>query len=172
MSWIPNIPVPGVDSASNVYFSDVVGNKSDDENGTSLYSRGFKTDTHVHSAAKVYPSMTTGATVTKSATAWTLGALSVVIPSNAIADQFDIHGINYDSVPDNGVYEIVLYAGPSGSQVEIGRTRFARTEAADIELESPFMTQIQAANTEIWAALAGSNTSATAAVISLRYHTY
>jgi hypothetical protein len=172
MSWIPNIPVPSVNSADNVYFSDVVGNKDDDENGTSISSHVFKTDTHDHAASKVYPTMAVGATVTKSVLAWTLGALSVVVPAGTIPDNFDIHGINFDSVPDNGVYEIVLYAGPSGSQVEIGRTRFTRTAATDIELESPFMCQIQALHTEIWAALAGSNTSATAIVISLRYHMY
>jgi len=172
MSYVPNVPVPAQNSAANAFQSEVVGNKTDDENGNSAYSRGFKTDTHAHSAAKVYPTLAAGANVTKSATPWTLGAFAVIVPTNTIADPFDIHGLNFDSVPDNGTYEIVLYAGPDASEVEIGRVRFTRTAATDIELESPFMSPINAANAQIKAKLAGSNASATVVAISLRYHIY
>jgi len=169
---INQIPVPAPNSSANDWESDVVGNKLDDEQGSSLYSRGFKTDTHDHSVARVYPTMTAGATVTKSATPWTLGAFAVIVPAGTITGEFDVHGLNFDSVGDNGVYEIVLYAGPNGSEQEIGRTRFTRTAASDVELEVPFQTVINPAGSQIKAKLAGSNSSATAIPFSIRYHVY
>lgn len=172
MSWIPNITVPAPNSPANTFQSDVVGNKSDDENGTSLASKTFRTDHHAHSPARVYPTLAAGSPVTKSAVAWTLGAFAVIVPAGTINGEFDIHGLNFDGVPDNGVYEIVLYSGPDGSEVEIGRTRFTRTGAGDIELEVPFMTPINAANSQIKAKLAGSNASATTVPFSIRYHIY
>jgi hypothetical protein len=164
--------VPTVDSAANSTEADVVGNKNDDENGSSLASKTFRSDKHQHSAAKVYPTLAAGATVTKSATPWTLGAFAVVVPTNTIAEEFDIHGINFDSVPDNGTFELVLYAGPNGSEVEIGRVSFTRVSASSTEFEVPFMCPLNSPNAQIKAKLAGSNSQATAAVLSIRYHVY
>ena len=174
-SYIPQVPVPDVNSTANAFESDVVGNKDDDEDGNSSYARVFKTDTHVHAASNVYPTLATGVTVTKAAASWGLasvGAFVVVVPTNTITDPFDIHGLNFENVPDNGTYEIILYAGPNGSEQEIGRARFTRTAASDIELEAPFQTVINAANTQIKAKMGGSNASASSATFSIRYHVY
>ena len=171
-SYIPQVPVPPTNSPSNVFEADVVGNKTDDEQGSSAYSKVFRTDRHDHSAAMVYPSMTGGVAVTKDATPWTLGAFAVVIPAATIADAFDIHGINFDAFPTAGVYEIVLYSGPDGGEVEIGRARFTRLGTTEVAFESPFMCPIQSAGSQIKAKLAGSNASASVVTISLRMHTY
>ena len=171
MSYFPNVPVPAPNSANNVYQSDVVGNKTDDENGTSIASRVYKTDHHDHSAAMVYPTMTVGVDVTKDVAPWTLGAFAVIAPAGAIGAEFDIHGLNFDSVPNAGTYEIVLYAGPDGGEVEIGRTRFTR-QASDVSTEVPFQTPITAAGSQIKAKLAGSNGNATTVPTSIRYHLY
>lgn len=172
MSYFPNVPVPPVNSATDDFQSEVVGNKSDDEAGSSIYSRCYKTDTHDHSVCMVYPTMAAGAGVTKSGTPWTLGAFAVVIPAGVITDDFDVHGVNYDDIPTAGVYELVLYAGPNGGEVEVGRIRFTRTGTSAVETESPIQTPIIAANSQIKAKLAGSNGSTTTVVISLRYHVY
>ena len=172
MSYFPNVPVPSSDSAGNVFASDVIGSKLDDEHGSSSFSKVFRTDAHAHSACMVYPSMSAGVNVTKNAAAWTLGAFAVIIPSNTISDSFDIHGINFDSVATNGIYEVVLYSGPDGSEVEICRTRITRTASSDIELEAAVQTPINAANSQIKAKLAGSNTSAAIVVMTVRYHLY
>jgi hypothetical protein len=164
--------VPSVNSANNTLSSEVVGNKQDDGTGTSLFSQGYKADKHSHSPAKVYPTLAAGNTVTKSATPWTLGVFAVIVPANTITLAFDIHGINYDNIADNGIYEIVLYSGADGAEVEIGRTRFTRTSAGNRDSESLFHSNIVAANSQIKAKLAGSNAIATAIPLSVRYHTY
>ena len=172
MSYFPNIPVPPANSAANVYQSDVVGNKSDDENGTSITSHVYKTDHHDHSVAMVYPSMAAGVNLTKDATPWTLGAFAVIVPAGAITGEFDIHGLNFDDVPNAGTYEIVLYAGPDGGEVEVGRTRFTRQGSNTTTLEVPFQTVINAAGTQIKAKLAGGNSNASNCPVSIRYHLY
>lgn len=172
MSYFPNVPVPPVNSVDNTYQSDAIGNKSDDEDGSSLYARAYKTDRHDHSIARVYPSMAAGIDVTKAAALWTLGAFAVMIPAGTITAPFDIHGVGFDAIPANGVYELVIYAGPDGGESEVARIRFARTAAGSVELESPCQTPIIAANSQIKAKLAGSNGAATVVPISLRYHTY
>ena len=172
MSYFPNVKVPIKNSANNAYQSDVVGNKTDDGGGDSLVSRSFINDKHEHSPAKVYPSQAVGIDVTKSDNPWELGDFAVVVPANTITDYFDIHSINFDNVPTNGVYEIVLYAGADSAEVEIGRTRFTRQLASSVEFESMFMSPICPPNTQIKAKLCGSNGAATTVVISIRYHTY
>jgi hypothetical protein len=172
MSYFPNVPVPAVNSADNVYQSDVVGNKGDDEDGSSLYAQNYKANRHVHSIARVYPTLAASIDVTKDVAPWTLGAFAVLVPAGTITSPFDIHGLNFGEVPNAGEYEIVIYAGADGAEVEVGRTRFARQGGNTVQLESPFQTPIIAANTQIKAKLAGSNGSATAVPTSIRYHTY
>ena len=174
MSYVPSgqVPVPSQDSASNVNSSDVVGNKTDDEFGTSIAGRSNGLFEHAHMPAKVYPTMAAGVTVTKGVGSWVLGSFVVVVPANTITSPFDIHGINYDDVTAAGVYEIVLYSGADGSEVEIGRIRCTRTGTTAIATESPFMTVIVAANSQIKAKCAASQAGAGTVVVSLRYHTY
>ena len=195
MSYVPSalVPVPAQNSATNVNVSDVMGNKTDTSAGTSVVALEKKTDAdvvtatgtvntintttarddkHFHSAAQVYPTLAAGVTVTKNNTAWVLGNYAVVVPANTIASTFDIHGINFDDITVAAVYELVLYSGADGAEVEIGRTRCTRTGTTAIATESPFMSAIVAANSQIKAKVAASNTGAGSVIISIRYHSY
>ena len=117
--------VASTDDAGNTSLLQVVGSKADDEVGTSLYAKAYRLDRHDHSPAKCYPTLAPGVSVVKSATPYILGAFAVLVPANTIPDYFDIHGINFDDLPTAGVYELVLYAGPNGGEVEIGRTLYS-----------------------------------------------
>lgn len=163
--------VPTTNGTGNTYMSEVVGNKND-TTGNSIYGMLYRANKHFHSASIVRPSMAAGVTVTKSATPWTLGAFATIVPTNSITAPFDIHSINFDSISANGVFEIVFYGGADGAEVEIGRTRFTRTTAADIANDSLFTTPVQAANTQIKAKLAGSSSGADTVVVSIRAHAY
>ena len=166
------VPVQSVNSTSNTNISDVIGNKSDDEFGTSIAGKVNGLFEHSHMASKCYPTMASGVTVTKGVGSWVLGAFAVVVPANTITSPFDIHGINFDDITAAGVYELVLYAGPDGSEVEIGRTRCTRTGTTAIATESPFMTVVNLANVQIKAKCAASQAGAGTVVISIRYHHY
>jgi hypothetical protein len=177
MSWQPNVPVPAIDSAANVYTTDVIGQKGDDENqaaaaaALSLGSRTFRTDMHHHSACKIYPSLTAGVTVSTAAGAWAFGALTVVIPINTVVDSFDIHGVNFDDILNADVYELALFSGAAGA-TEVGRIRFTRTGTTAVAVEAPIQTPILSANSGVWAKLASAGGATHGAVISLRYHLY
>ena len=80
---------------------------------------------HVHSAQMVYPSLAGGTTVTSSAVAWTLGGFQEIIPVNTITDFYDIHWITVEGISADAIFEIVLYKGLGGAEIEIGRGRFA-----------------------------------------------
>lgn len=172
MSYFPNTPVPPPNSAANTYSSDVVGNKADNESGSSLYSRGYKTDRHDHSVSRLYPDLADGMNVTSGVGVWVLGNFAVIVPAGAITSPFDIHGINFDAVPSNGRYQIRLYSGPDGSEVEIGNAAFVRTAAGSIEFESQFQTPINLANSQIKAKLASSNAGGITVPVRVRYHLY
>lgn len=168
----PADAIPSQNSTANAYPADVIGNKTDNALGNSLYSLAYKIHKHLHTASVVRPTMAAGVTVTKDAAAWTLGSFATIIPTGSVTAPFDIHSINFDSISANGTFEIVLYAGADGAEAEICRTRFTRTTAADIANDSPVMTAVQPANTQIKAKLAGSSSGADNVVISLRLHSY
>lgn len=164
--------VPTKNSVLNVSTRDVIGNKTDDDAGNSIYSKVYLIEKHQHSVAKVYPMMTNGVTVAKDNTAWTYGAYAVVVPTNVITNPFDIHSINFDSISANGTFSLSLYGKSGGVYQELGRTRFTRTSVQDIANDSTFMTPIIDANSTIDARLAGSATGTDNVVITIRYHEY
>lgn len=59
--------VPSVNSADNVKSSDVIGNKSDGHDGSSIYSKLEILEDHVHAPSKVYPTLAGGVTLTAGA---------------------------------------------------------------------------------------------------------
>jgi hypothetical protein len=127
---------------------------------------------HAHSAQKVYPTLVNGTTITGGAGAWALGSFVQVVPVNTVTLPFDIHFVNVGDVSATDTYELVLYSGLGGSEVEIGRCRFSRTSAANTVSPTPMQTPIQPANTRISAKIASSSGGADTAVISLFYHHY
>jgi len=71
--------IPSADSADNVDFADVIGNKTDTHDGDSLAAKAHTIEEHIHSRSKVYPMMKAGITITSSGTAFTLGAAATIV---------------------------------------------------------------------------------------------
>ena len=126
---------------------------------------------HVHQPALCFPSLENGITINTSTTTWELGAFTELIPTNAIDDAFDIHWINFENASATGVYELHLYAGEFGQEIEIARIRTSREGAQTGTTNVPVQIPVQHANTRISAKLAsnGSNRNVT---VSVFYHGY
>lgn len=127
---------------------------------------------HIHSAQKVYHSLANGVTLTGHATAWTLGDKTEVVPVNTIDQPFDIHYLNFGSASVTDTFEIVLYKGLAGAEIEIGRARVVRAAAQSGTAPTPIMTEMLPANTRISAAVASASGGGDTIVLSLFYHTY
>jgi hypothetical protein len=134
----------------------------------SVYERLLEIEQHVHSAAKCYPTLAAGVTVTGGAGAWQLGNYVEIVPASTITSKFDIHWINVGSASASDTYELVLYAATT----EIGRVRFTRPSGSTTNSFAPFMCDLVAANTQIQAKIASSSGGGDTAVISIGYHTY
>lgn len=167
-----NVVAQLANSAANTYIADVIGNKNDTQAGNSIMARAHKLDEHVHSPSKVYPTLANGVTVTGGVAAWALGNFAVVVPANAITSDFDIHHINVAAYNANDTFELVLYSGADGSEVEMGRVRFTRTSNVGATPHIPFISDIVAANTQIKAKIASQAGTSNTATISIMYHTY
>lgn len=164
--------LPDIDSAANLTMRDVIGDKLDDVAGNSLYALIKTLNEHFHSASKVYPTLANGVVVTGAAGAWALGNFVVIVPTNAIQSVFDIHHINVATFNANDTFELVLYAGANGAEVEIGRCRFTRLSNVGASPHIPMMTPLIAANTQIKAKIASQAGTSNTATISIQYHTY
>lgn len=164
-----NIYPPVADSADNNYIRDVIGNKNDSHSGDSLMSGVETLKDHVHSVSRVYPTLSTGITVTADAAVWTLGALVEVVPASTITDDFDLHSIDVENLSANDVYELVMYQG--AGDVEIGRVRVIQDAVQSATLNTPILTPIIPANARIRAAVASAAGSSSLR-FSVRYHTY
>ena len=128
-------------------------------------------DDHVHHAAKTYPTLAAGVTVTGGAGAWGLSAgFQEIVPVDTITEPFDIHFIVVEGASVADVYEIVLYA----AEVEIGRVRVAFIDIANSQsLPSvPFQCDIMPANTQIQAKCASAGGGGDTIDVSIHYHEY
>lgn len=165
--------VPTKDTTDNNQMRDVIGNKDDRVTAagaadTSIYAVLYGLYLHIHKPQKVEPTLADGVTITGSESAWTLGAFAEVIAANKITSAFDIHYVNVEAASANDVYEIVLYA----VEVEIGRCRFTKTAARDIQEGVPIQVPIIAPNTQIKAKVASASGGSDTVTISLCYHEY
>jgi hypothetical protein len=164
--------VPSADSAANLLIRDVIGNKTDDHLGDSVYSLLKTINEHMHSAVKCYPTLANGVSVITGLTPWALGNYAVVVPANTITQDFDIHHINVSSFGATDTCELVLYSGADGAEVEIGRVRFTRLSNIGAPPHIPFQTSVIAANSQIKAKVANQSGSGSTAVMSILYHNY
>lgn len=168
---LPDISVPGIDSAENLTSRDVIGNKDDTHAGTSIRAVAHTTHEHFHHPQKVYPTLADGITLTTHANDWVLGTITEIVPASAIGNDFDIHEVLVEDVStQNKTYEIVLYAG--AGDTEIGRTRFSSATNKGGVPNGTIQTDIVAADSRIRAQLAIQDGSSRTAIISLRYHLY
>jgi len=127
---------------------------------------------HIHSAQKVYPTLAAGVTLTGHNTAWTLGSKTEIVPVNTITSIFDIHFLNIGLVSATDSYEIVLYKGLVGEEIEIGRARVIRAAAQSGTAPVPMMTAMIPANERISASVASAGGGEDTLVLSIYYHTY
>ena len=167
----PSVPVKN--SSDNILERDAVGNKTDDEAGTSLTSKAFILETHVHGVAKVAPTLASGISVVAAngVGSWTLGAFSDdIIAAGAVADPYDIHFISIESINTSTTYCIVLYAG--NADTEVGRCRFVRTSTGERVAHLPFMTPLIPGGSRLRAKLATPDDNGEAITMSVAYHTY
>ena len=164
-----NIAVPTADSADNNSMRDVIGNKSDTHDGTSVRAVLHTLGEHAHKEQSVYPTGAAGSLVEGGTGAWTLGAFKEVVPNATIGSDFDIHWVNLEGVTAADTYELVLYA----VEVEIARVRFtvlgtpANTILPEVRVQTPIITSGSQIQAKIMSA-SGDND----ATISFEYHTY
>ena len=168
-----NILVPAQNSVANTTQAEVIGNKTDNEAGNSVYAKLYTLSDHIHSACKVYPTLAAGVTLTTAAGAWALSAAwAEVVPVNTITSVFDIHQVHIGDYSANSTYEVVFASGGAGAETEIGRVRFTRISNTNPGAYLPFMTPLVAANSRISAKIACAAGGAATAVVSIFYHTY
>lgn len=135
----------------------------------SPYDFMHRADEHIHSAAKVYPTLANGVLVESDGAGWTLGAFVEIVPATTIGDEFDIHHIHVEAVSANDTLELVIYAG--AGDVEVGRIRLTKNAVQDSIVNMPFQTPIIAADSRIRAKVASAS-GGTDVTISIKYHTY
>jgi hypothetical protein len=118
---------------------------------------------------KVYPSLAIAKQVSTTGT-YTLGDFTEIVPANAITTKFVIRKVQFANITGTGTYEVVLYSGLSGQEIEIGRTRIAKgTTGTDTILNIDMCTPILSANTRISAKIAYSSGGSNSLYMSIVY---
>jgi len=120
-------------------------------------------------AQKVYPTLVNGVSILTSSNTWVLGSFIEIVPVNRIITNFSITYINISTVSAIGTYELVLYAGNLGSEIEIGRCRFTRATNTYNIAPIPMKTPLIIANTRISGKIA-SNVSGVQTVVATLYY--
>ena len=115
--------VPAADSADNVDWGDVIGNKLDTHDGHSIYSNVDAILDSIASERQVYPTLAAGATVVSAGANWTYGVYATVVPATTIANDFHVLGISIESCDKNDVFQLELYKG--GADDIVAAVRFA-----------------------------------------------
>lgn len=164
--------VPAQNSTDNNTMSDVIGNKTDGHDGDSIYAITHTVEEHFHKPSRVYPSLADGISVSavSGAGTWTLGTIVEIIPASTFSDDFDIHHVSVEDISGNGVFELVLYAG--ASDTEIGRVRFIRSSNFVSTTNIPMQTPIIAASDRVRARLASDDDGGQVVVVSMKLHEY
>jgi hypothetical protein len=127
---------------------------------------------HAHQQARCYPTLADGVTINGGAGAWQLTATPTeIIPANAITSSFDVHYVVVEGASATDIYELVLYKGAAGQEIEIGRVRTDRESATSGASNVPIQIPAQDANTRISGAVA-SKSGGDNMTVSLYYHLY
>lgn len=128
---------------------------------------------HIHSRQKTKPTLANSIILTGGATAWALGSKVEIFSAGEVAYPFDIHWIGIGEVSAIGdVYEIELYSGSVGQEVEIGQCRAYRQAQQSGAAPSPMMTVVLPAGTRVTAACANTTGGNKTIAIAIFYHEY
>lgn len=122
---------------------------------------------------RTYPTMADSIVLTSGAGDWEVGALTEVIPAGIIEVPFAIGFIGLGLVSaTQTVYEIELFKGEIGAEVEIGQTRAFRQMQQSGSAPSPCQTEILPAGTRISARCATGGIGAETIGIAVFYKQY
>ncbi len=165
--------VPSVDGSDNDQIRDVIGNRGDHHTISTLTGRLHLLEEHTHNRSRVIPSGAAGVVVTAGdSNAWDLGSFVVMVATNAITADFDIHFVTIEVMSANATYEIVLYSGADASEVEIARFRIVRVTNQVRSEAISIITPVVAANSQIKAKVMSSTGALDSVTLSLHYHIY
>ena len=122
---------------------------------------------------KLYPSLADPITLESTAVAWEIGNKVEIIPASTITKDFVIVGINVFTTSSDDIFDIIVYKGVSGSEVELGRVSYsASVLTADMFTFIPFQTSVINANERISMAIAGRDTNSSQLRVKLQYFEY
>jgi hypothetical protein len=171
MTYIPKDNVPAKNSALNTTLGKVIGNKTDDEDGSSLMANSYTLLRHAHSASLLAPASGAGIVLNAHPTnAWVLGTADTIFATNEITAPYDVHFVLFEAFADNGTFEVVFYYDAGAGDVECGRVRTVKTTldgAPAVTIQTPMIP----ANAKLSAKMMGSVANK-AVTISIQYHTY
>lgn len=157
--------VPAQNSADNVDWGDVIGNKTDTNLGDSLYARVDELYDSLQEERFVYPSLAAGATVVSANADWTYGAYAQIVPAATITNPFHVTIVSIESCDRDAVFQLELYAG-AGDTV-ISAIRFAINGGFFGNQVYVIGSAEVAANDRVRARLASSNGTAQIATITV-----
>ena len=182
MGFISNTNTPNENGVGNDTLADVIGNRQDKSfSNRSFIVSGIGASVighlkagyfHIHSSAKVYPSLADAIVLTTDASGWTYGTKVEIIPSSTITVNFDIHWAIIGEISAVDEYELSIYKGTAGNEEVISTIAFNRSTAFAQEGNLPIQIPPQLANQRISAALACKSANARTCSIKLYYHEY
>lgn len=94
----------------------------------SIYGRLCRIQQHLKNPNKVYPSLQNGIRVIAAVGFWSLGDFAEIIPIGAITNRYNIYAIVIENSNTEDIYELVLFKGAVGEEVEVGRIRFMKSD--------------------------------------------
>lgn len=127
---------------------------------------------HIHQRARVYPDLDDNVVATSGAGAWALGSIVEIVPADTIASEYDVHFVNVSDMSSNDQFQLNLYSGGAGSEVEIGAIRFVRDTVFAQTGYIPIQIVPLPANTRLSAAIACAGGGSKTVDISVYYHQY
>jgi hypothetical protein len=164
---------PSQNSAANVLIRDVIGNKTDNEAGNSLYSKNYIQCDHIHNEVFLRPYLAGSEQLQKASGAWAaFPTPTQIIAAGDISDTFDLHFMNVSAISANGEYAIALYKGAALSEELIGVFGAVRNAIQSQEGSRPIITPLLPANTRVSAALSSENAAQDTLNLKVEGHTY
>jgi hypothetical protein len=117
------LSTPSQNSAANASVADVIGSKTDNHLGDSLYARVDELYDQFQEERLVYPTLAAGATVVSANTDWVYGAYAQIIPASTIVSPFHVMIVSIESCDRDAVLQLQLYQG--AADTIISTVRFA-----------------------------------------------
>lgn len=168
MTPIGPFNVPAVNSTANNTIRDVVGNKDDEHNGTSIISVVHTLEEHAHHSQFVAPDLADAVSVTANAPSWEISAAFVEIIANGlIGSDFDLHYVSL-AFDANDEYQLNVYAVETLIASVEGERNTNQVRSGNIPMQCP----IQPAGTQIQVKLACKSTNANSATVKFQGHMY